>query len=279
MFIEFKSNLIKVSGNHIANITLNDTSTGVIDVNNDLISHARYVFQQHENGQDVYTSILIRFDFTSKEVTFDQAISVTKSVLDEMINLIAYKMNLYISEPIVNTCDVIDKKLIGSGSIEIYNILPYVLPDLDASWLSVNLKMANFLKEPKSKFHFQLYKHIISIESAAARFLMLYGLLWNITGNQIKLDEFIKAQKPEVKMEKSPKCYDEKFKEKNKDKFSSDGKLWVTIYTYWRNQSQHIQSDTSIEEVEFNYELLVDDFQGLVFKAITEKLIYKENPC
>lgn len=256
MYIQYKLDLKKLTGNQFEIIETQDNQPEILILDNPTI---RVIKIQFQKNQEINMDLFITFEFHSKDITLETAVKSSTPILNDIINLLVYKLNVSILEPKINAYNTVDKCVAATGSMTIYNLNHYVLPELDYSWLTDSIFSTNLSQKLKISTHYQMYKSIILLENVTSRFLLLYSLLYEMKKGQKNLDIYIQTKEPEVEMIKST----------NTSKWAPE---WETIYTWWRNQSQHIQDDTSINETIAHYSKLVDALQHIVFQAILESL-------
>lgn len=264
MYIQYKLVLRKLTGTQSEIIEIIDDQPKILTSKDPIIKSIKLQFQ---NNQEISAGLFVTFNFHSEDMTLEIAERNTESLLNSIINLLIYKLNVSISEPKIHAYAVVDKSVVASGSITLYNPEHYELPELDYSWLADNIDSSTLSQELKSSSHFQMYKSILLVENVISRFLLLYSLLYELKQNQYKTDTYIQEKEPEVRMIESTKRHRKDKEEPNLE----------TEYTWWRNQSQHMQDDTSINEITKNYSKLIDGLQQIVFQAIIESLKLSPN--
>ncbi|SYZ77251.1 hypothetical protein [Trichococcus shcherbakoviae] len=256
MHIQYKLDLKKMSGMQTKIIEIKDKQAKILKLDNPEVQHIIMKFQEN---QDTSMGLFITFHFYSEDLTLENAKAISAPLLNNIINLLVYKLLVSISDPKINAYDTVDGSMHASGSITLYNLEHYELPEIDYSWLENNIDSSNLSEILQTSGRFQMYKSILLVENVTSRFLLLYSLLYEMKKNQNGIDRYIMRKEPKVKMIKS----------KNKNKKGSN---LETAYTWWRNQSQHMQKDTSINEITQNYSQLIDGLQLIVFQAILGSL-------
>ncbi|GAB1807653.1 hypothetical protein [Priestia megaterium] len=232
-----------------------------IPLNTGSINYVKLVF---EETKGIYDNLFVTFYFSTTVNNLQDAETITKPLLDDIINLMVYKFNTTIKKPTIHSYEVEAAKLIATGSIKLQNLQQYELTETDHSWLCSEINSLALISKLKLNVHFLQYKSIMTVEDEISRFLLLYGLLYEIKGNQSSVDTYIKAKEPNVKMLQTTR---------------SGQNYLETIYTWWRNQAQHMQSTTDIEKVTQQFINLVDSLQELVFEAIKNQISYHQtNP-
>lgn len=255
MYIQYKLNLKKMSGMGPEIIKIKDILPGKIVIDNPIIRNIEIQFQEN---QDISTELLITFQFNSEKITLEDTKKCTDSLLNNITNLLVYKLHISISEPQIYAYNTTEARVVASGSITIYKPEHYQLPELDYDWIGKNINSSDLSEKLKTSVHFQMYKSILSVENIISRFLLMYSVLYDLKGEQYNVDRYIKSKEPTTLMIPTTKTYGKKNPE--------------TVYTWWRNQSLHMQDDTLINEIIKNYSQLIDGLQQIVFQAIIESL-------
>lgn len=240
MYIQYKTEVKGITKKQKLRIHLNDNS----------LTYAELNFQ---GTTEIGDNLFITFPLSTTVQTLQDAERMTKTSLDDIINLLIFKFNVPIKEPSIHAYEVVERHLLATSSITLYNLQQHELTDTDYNWLDSEIKSSALSSKLKSNTYFSKYRSILTVEDEISRFLLLYGLLYEIKGSQRSVDTYIKTKEPTVKMmpsTKSPQADDE------------------TIYTWWRNQAQHMQNNTDIEKVVENFVDLVSSLQGLVFDEI-----------
>lgn len=255
MYIQYKLNLKKMSGMGPEIIKIKDILPGKIVIDNPIIRNIEIQFQEN---QDISTELLITFQFNSEKITLEDTKKCTDSLLNNITNLLVYKLHISISEPQIYAYNTTEARVVASGSITIYKPEHYQLPELDYDWIGKNINSSDLSEKLKTSVHFQMYKSILSVENIISRFLLMYSVLYDLKGNQSEVDKYIESKEPKVSVRTSTRKHGVNIDE--------------TVYTWWRNQSQHMQNDTSINDINKHYSELIDGLQQIVFQAINESL-------
>ncbi|MBD8109668.1 hypothetical protein [Priestia megaterium] len=225
---------------------------------NPISNEIDYVELFYEMNEKLSNNLFVTFYFSSTIKDVDEAENITRPLLDDLINLMIYKFNAIFDKPIINSHNIEEKVLIARGSITLYKQKQHVLNEQDYTWLSTKINDQHLVTKLKLNTHFLQYKSILSIEDDIARFLLLYGLLYEMQGcSQRNVDQYIKSEDSNVKMLTTTR---------------PNSNSQETIYTWWRNQAQHIQTTTDIEQVTEEFRNLVNSLNELVFKAIENEL-------
>ncbi|MGE1054512.1 hypothetical protein [Bacillus cereus] len=244
MYIRYKTEVKGITRNQKLRIPLNVNS----------LTHVELNFQE---TTEIGDNLFITFPFSTVVQTLQDAEKMTKPLLDNIINLLIFKFDVPIKKPSIHDYKVADRHLLGRGSITLHNQQRYELTDADCNWLDSEINTSTLSSKLKLNTYFFKYKSILTVEDEISRFLLLYGLLYEIKGSQASVDTYIKKKESNVKMLPSTKS----------GKSGNE-----TIYTWWRNQAQHMQNSTDIEQVTQNFVKLVDPLQELVFNAIKDTI-------
>lgn len=240
MYIQYKTEVKRITKKQALQISINISPITDVKLN----------FQETNEFYDI---LFITF-LLSTPVNLEDAEKITKPLLDNIINLMVYKFNATLKKPSINGYKVEEGHVIARGEITIHNLQQHELTDTDCAWLDSEINSSVVTSKLKSNAYFLQYKSILTVEDEISRFLLLYGLLYEIKGDQLSVDRYIKTKEPNVTMLQATR---------------EDRSYNETIYTWWRNQAQHMQNDTDIELVQQNFVELVDSLQRLTFDAIT----------
>ena len=241
MYIQYKTTLNGLIGK----------KTEYIPINNDFIYHIELHFDEYNETQNY---LFIKFVLKTTEHTLEFAAAMTQPLLNSIIDLLVVQFNVPIEEPKVHAYQTKDKHVVATGLISIYAPQEYELTSSDYAWLTSEIISTKFSDKLKSNSYFQKYKSIILKEGTISRFLLLYSLLYEMKGNQKSVDSYIKEKEPEVQLIPSTK----------------PSKQDETVYTWYRNQAEHMQTDTSITNIEKKCTELIGSLQLLVFNAVKE---------
>ena len=240
MYIQYKTEVEGITKKQKLRIPLNENQLTYVELN-------------FQGTTEIEDNLFITFLFSTTVQTLQDAEKMTKPLLDNIVNLLIFKFNVPIKEPSIHAYEVAERHLLATSSITLYNPQQYELTGTDYNWLNSEINSSVLSSKLNSNTYFPKYKSILTVEDEISRFLLLYGLLYEIKGSQRSVDTYIKRKEPHVKMMPS-----------TKSNTAND----ETIYTWWRNQAQHMQNNTDIEQVAENFIGLVDSLQELVFYAI-----------
>lgn len=240
MYIQYKTEVKGITNKQVLQLPLNVGPITDVELN----------FQETNEFYDI---LFITF-LLSTPVTLEDAEKITTPLLDNIINLMVYKFNATFKKSSINGYKNEDGHVIARGAITLHNLQQHELTDTDCAWLDTEINSSVVTSKLKSNAHFLQYKSILTVEDKISRFLLLYGLLYEIKGDQRSVDTYIKTKEPNVALLQTTR---------------EDRSYNETIYTWWRNQAQHMQNDTDIEKVKQHFVELVDSLQKLTFDAIT----------
>ena len=227
-----------------------------INLSNSDVKNCELFFETTNSDFDI---LFIRFYFNKSIQSEDEAKSITIPLVNDLINVLIYTFNVTCKVPVVNGFHVANKTIIARGSIPIYNLEQYQLTEADCNWLSTNINDQILINKLKLNPYFLQYKSVLTIEDSVSRYLLLYGLLYEIKGDQDEVDKYIKS-----KIKKVIKRRTTKINKHTKKRL----KKRETIYTWWRNQAQHMQNTTDIEKVAQQFKTLENSLRDLVYDAI-----------
>lgn len=227
---------------------------------NNEIKTVEVLFEKTESNFDI---LFVKFYFNKNIDNLQKAEALTKPVLTNFINLLIYKFKVIFKEPLIHSYNVLEKTMMARGSITIYNQPFHEITEGDSKWLSEEIQNYSLLNRLKNNPYFLQYKSIIAVEDNVSRFLLLYGLLFEIKSTQKAVDKFIESEEINVIKRRTTKI-DSNTKKRLTYK--------ETIYTWWRNQAQHMQKNTNINEVTKQFNLLEGALKDLVFKAIKSQM-------
>jgi hypothetical protein len=242
MYIQYKTEVKGLSKEQELRIPINDGSIG-------------YVTLGFKKTQELNEILFVTFYFSRTVNRLMDAELLTRGILEDIINLMVFNFNAAIKKPIVHAYVVEEASVIASALITLHNIKVHELTIPESSWLCSEVNSSVFSSKLKINPNFLQYKAILTVEDDVSRFLLLYALLYEIKGNQLAVDNYIKTKEPSVLLlqtTRSGQSYNE------------------TIYTWWRNQAQHMQSTTDIEDVTKHFNNLVEPLQNLVFEAVKD---------
>jgi hypothetical protein len=226
-----------------------------IPLNVGSVDYATLVF---EKTKEIYDILFVTFYFSTTVKSLQDAETLTRPLLDDIINLMVYKFNATFNKPNINGYKVEQAWVKASASITLQNIQQYELTETDRNWLSSEVNSQALISKLKLNVHFIQYKSILTIEDDVSRFLLLYALLYEMKGKKQGLvDTYIQTKEPSVPMRPTTR---------------PDKKYDETIYSWWRNQAQHMESTTDIEDVTKQFIDLVGSLQELVFEAIKDEI-------
>lgn len=231
-----------------------------INPNNSDISNVQLLFEQTNSNFDI---LFIKFYFNKNINNLQEAETITRPFLTDFINLLIYKFNATFKNPSVHSYIIGKDSLIATGAITLYNQQNYKITEDDSKWLSEKIINQSLVNRLKLNPYFIQYKSILAIEDNISRFLLLYGLLYEIKTDQKSVDKYIENEEKNVIKLQTTKVH-----QKTKVRLTYD----ETIYTWWRNQAQHMQRSTDIVEVAKQFNTLESSLKDLVFKAIKSQI-------
>lgn len=242
MYIQYKTEVKGLTKEQELRIPINDGSIG-------------YVKLVFEKTQELHEILFVTFYFSITVKSLMDAEILTGGLLENIINLMVFKFNATIKKPTIHAYEVEETSVIASASITLHNINVNEMTVTDSSWLISEVSSAALSAKLKFNANFSQYRAILTVEDDVSRYLLLYALMYEIKGNQLAVDNYIKTKEPSVVMlqtTRSGQTYNE------------------TIYTWWRNQAQHMQSNTDIELIKKHFNTLVVPLQNLVFEAVKD---------
>lgn len=240
MYIQYKIEVNGLTKEQELRIPINDGSIGNVTL----------AFQK---TQELHEILFVTFYFSTTVKRLMDAELLTGGILEDIINLMVFKFNATIKKTTIHAYEVEETSVIASASITLHNINVHEMTVTESSWLNTEVSSAALSTKLKLNANFLQYKAILTVEDDVSRYLLLYALLYEIKGTQKAVDNYIKTNEPSVVMlqtTRSGKTDDE------------------TIYTWWRNQAQHMQSNTDIEQIKNHFNTLVEPLQNLVFEAV-----------
>lgn len=101
-----------------------------------------------------------------------------------------------------------------------------------------------------------LFLNTLSVENHYARFILLYGILYDLVGTELDVDDYIKqyfndvSGKPEMKISRN------------------NPKKQETIYTYLRNYYGHMNDIDKINEINIKTNEVINEFTELVYQKL-----------
>ncbi|MCY9271455.1 hypothetical protein MOF24_06900 [Bacillus inaquosorum] len=246
MFIEYKTEVKNIQLVRNRKIPLKINSINEVNL-----------FFNYDNNK-FFNELFIRCSFEKPIKNLLEAKALSKPIIDNLINLMVYKFGAIIKEPTVHSYKTEEKEILASGSITLYDLPEYELNSNDYSWLTTEMDSQSLSLKLEKSVPFYRYKKIISEEDALSRFLLLYALLYDIKGGQDSVDRYIKSKDPNVEMKPTTRT----------NKQGVPAQKDETVYTWWRNQAQHLQTTTDIEDMIGKCRDLVDSLQELVLDEI-----------
>lgn len=249
MYIEYK---VEIKG-------LTSEQKIKLNSENGYIDYVTLQFSDKPAPDNMFEELYIRFYLRNTFDNVDKAKNITCPLVKNIFDLMIYKFSdsqIKLKHFMLNSHNIENKRLIGSAEISLYHIQSHEITSEDTQWLESEVKSQTLINKLNTNLYFIKYRSISMVEDKVARYLLLYSLLYDIKGSQRSVDSYIRQREPKVKMCPSTK----------------NSKKCETTYTWWRNQVEHMQKNTNINEVTKNIEDLVNPLNKLVFEAVKKIL-------
>jgi hypothetical protein len=208
--------------------------------------------KRNENDSQLEITVNIK-----KITEANQAIILTREILNDVINLISYKTSAVFDSPIVDTVKIdnnfqkfFDTKIVITDSL--------LVDDEFFSELELRLTDIQLKQSLRNNFHFKLYKGALNNADPIVSYMFLYSILTDLKGNQSNIDTYIQSLEPDVILLKS-----ENPRFPNKEE---------TIYTWLRNQVGHTNKDSDLLRIRTEIDSKLSGLTYFVKKAIIEKI-------
>jgi hypothetical protein len=199
----------------------------------------------------------IRFNLLPEIDDVDQAIKETCEIAKNIVNLMFLKAkNVSFGVPKFKFCEINGKHK-ARGEITLYNLITVDLPKNISKELEQSLIDNSLLTKLKNDPYQRLYRAAMRTVDQLGKFMLLYGILYDLLKSQKKIDELIKREEPGVEERASTR--------KGKDN--------ETIYTWLRNQIGHPQKDTNLSKVEIEISRVCDKLAYIVNNVINKGIV------
>lgn len=189
----------------------------------------------------------------------EDALAVTRDILESIINRLAFEFDLSIEQPHMRGF-TLPKDPSGASHTTSTSVLvtwntvaPTVEPDA-----TKRQELARLLGQPiKRNDLYSAYRFSVSQRDAVSRFMFLYSILLQTEGDcQKNVEDFIRRERPNVSQTPHP----------------DPKKLWMeTPYTRLRNEVAHQRKGNTPENTRMEIQDNLEDFQKLVKKAVSDQ--------
>jgi hypothetical protein len=199
----------------------------------------------------------------------EEARKETERLVNNVINILAYKFGAFFTEPFIIYEGEFGKSPTRRSAITLYNIENIQLSDVDKQDLKNSLNDDAFIDFLTNNPQEKIYRDIIFSQNKVGNFIALYSLLQEIIGHhsgkpagQSDTDNFIRSQ---------PNYMRQTDRDSTGRKDKNDVPIKETKYTWLRNQIGHTQSSTDILVVETE---IISIYSELVKLILTAKEKY-----
>lgn len=197
----------------------------------------------------------IHFILSNNVTSVEDALKTTLDIAHDIINLFSFNTEGKFGNPRRGLFNINGQGVVAIAQIPLYNLQNNKdLPQGYSNTLELSLSNNNLLNDLKSNSYHRLYRAAMRTNDFIARFMFLYGIIFDIKTSQNLVDDYIQSIDPYVEMRKSTDP-----RTPNKD---------ITKYTWLRNEIGHTRGVTDINEVQKEITEVCDAFAELVKGAI-----------
>lgn len=222
-----------------------------IDINKDSIKQIEIEVTNVENSNPPKGKLIAKFVLDDEIKDRDKAFDLCNTKMVELLNALAYR-----TEKTFYNYEVADSSFamhirIGHSDVTGTIQVRHAFSEKDFE------KAGKKIKNGKAKSYlFKLYRAALSHQDSFTRFMLLYGVIYQIFQRQDAVDSFIRYKDPTVEQRTSTK----------------NNNVQETIFTYLRNQVGHTQEDSDFEKVVEEMGVHVQRLSYFVKEAIKSKL-------
>ncbi|WP_249594315.1 methylamine utilization protein MauJ [Peribacillus frigoritolerans] len=222
---------------------------------NNLINGIDIKIYNDEELDPTKCKLEIKFIVSNNVTSVEDALKTTLDTAHDIINLLSFNTEGKFGIPRRGRFNINGQGVVAIAQKPLYNLQNN--EDLSqglSNRLELSLSNNNLLADLKNNSYHRLYRAAMRTNDIIARFMFLYGIIFDIKTTQNLVDDYIQSIDPNVEMRKSTDP-----RKPNKD---------ITKYTWLRNEIGHTRNVTDINKVKNEITEVCDGFAELVKGAI-----------